>query len=294
MDHLKNYKLFETHISASDFKYTLDLCKDVFMEVIDEFDFEECEFNDLQLFRRGNYYNINPDDRFRTADSIFFNFLFELTTSDRKRSHEKFISQLKKCISRLESIGYNVESTIDDNHYGDHWTLEKNWHDSHLGGKKIKTYAYVVKIDINPINENKLSDSDSTYDFIVKDLFQEIFDEYGIEKTEYGLDVIYQNGVFVGLNDNIIDGIYYDIYIGDVISSEAFKKFYSHDDLKCDIFIEIFGVGRDARKTTDAIKNKLRPILDRLKNIGFGVTLKNNQFGSADIHVAITYPESNI
>lgn len=284
MNHLKNYKLFDAHISTSDFKYVLDLCKDVFMEVIDDFDMEECEFNDLQLLRRGNYYNINPDD---PTDSIFFNFLFELTSN---YNHDIFISQLKKCISRLESIGYNIESTIasgDVDITGD-WALENELHNDQLDGKKIKTNAYTIKIDTKPINENK-SDSDSTYDFMVKDLFQEIFDEYGIEKTEYGLDVIYQNGKYVGANDTIINGIYYDIYIGDVTSSKSFKDFYNvHEP---DIFIEIFGVGLESKKTTDSIKkNELPPILDRLTNIGFGVSLHKNNYASTDIHVSITYP----
>ena len=109
---IKSFKLFESELlSSNDINYHLQVIKDVFKDIIDDYDLYRWDINSLE--ENAFYYDIYHSTRYeKLCLRIFYSENGHFVYSDVIKNID-----ISKNIKRLESIGYKVERN-DSNFIG--------------------------------------------------------------------------------------------------------------------------------------------------------------------------------
>ena len=216
MKNIKSYKLFEQDMS--DTQYHTDLIKDLLSDVIDEFGIDEYDIGDPT----GIFYSLLPNTYGIEKDKgclrlWIANLVDGAAPSDEINNTIVSSKVLKDFEERLKSIGYTITK------------------------ENYRYYEVYIEYDQN---EKIVESSDSEYySQIVKDVFQDIIDDYDIDEAG--------NPNFIGGGET--DGLYYSI-----------KKHSEHKTIT--LYIRKYDRGLLMPLDIDLSKH-----IERLKSMGFRV-----------------------
>lgn len=156
MKHLKYFESFEEDIESEgeDIKYHMMLIKDIFQDVIDDYHIEYSLNNELDYID-GLYYYISYD---KNNNYIEFDISY-IEDETYAGSLDILKMDLSGHIKRLENIGYDV---------------------SKYDRKAVEGCNITIRIKLPEELNESVSDSDYHIQ-AVKDVFQELFDEYDMD-----------------------------------------------------------------------------------------------------------------
>lgn len=239
MKHIKLFESFEEDIkhNSENVRYHKMMIKDVFQDVIDDYDIEYNlgELDDID----GLYYFIseNPNGKEIRGDRkkhniIYFDISYIMDTQ-YAISKDIMNIDLSKHIQRLENMGYGVSEHIRN----DEFDIEKYGHNCNI----------TLEIKIPDIKTFESLSDDEYYTTLVRDVFQDVIDEYGMVDDKY--------------RDNDEDGLFYSI---SPISCNAVQVYIRE-------YVE--GTIRELRNHNFDFSKEL----NRLRSIGLNVQDDSNQ-----------------